>query len=132
MSEPLDMPAIVDATIDQILDLSARLSALVAKDNELRAAGAEGKLSPATLSKVYNLLAAPLQDQIGKATPQAIMPQGLRVPSDPKEAERWALENIQALQYEIRQRIEPYVAIYQNIRNSRPAPFNAWWEKPKG
>lgn len=64
MSEPLDIAAIVDATIDQILDLSARLSALVAKDNELRAAGEEGKLSPKTLSKVYSLLAAPLRDQI--------------------------------------------------------------------
>lgn len=66
MTESLDMPAIVNATIDQIHDLSARLSALVAKDNELRAAGAEGKFSPEMLSKVYNLLAVPLKDQIGK------------------------------------------------------------------
>lgn len=67
-SEVLNMTELVDATIDQIHDLSERLSALVAKDNALRAAGAEGKFSPATLSKIYNLLAVPLKDQIG-ATP---------------------------------------------------------------
>lgn len=60
----LNMAALVDATIDQIHDLSARLSALVAKDNELRAAGSEGKFGPATLSKINDLLSVPLKDQI--------------------------------------------------------------------
>lgn len=61
---PEYMEALVDATIDQIHDLSERLSDLVAKDNALRAAGEDGKFSPKTLSKVYSLLAAPLRDQL--------------------------------------------------------------------
>ena len=68
-TEAINISALVDATIDQIHDLSARLSALVAKDNELRTAGSEGKFSPATLAKVYSLLAVPLRDQIGAKTP---------------------------------------------------------------
>lgn len=59
------MGALVDASIAQIHDLSSRLSALVEKDNEIRAAGAPGKFSHRTLSKVYNLLSVPLKDQKG-------------------------------------------------------------------
>lgn len=60
-----DYTALVNATIAQIHDLSSKLSALVVKDNELRAAGGEGKFGPRNLANINTLLSVPLKDQIG-------------------------------------------------------------------
>jgi hypothetical protein len=63
--QPEDYTAIVDATIAQIHDLASRLSAIIAKDNKMRAAGSAGKLGPRNLTNINSLLSIPLKEQIG-------------------------------------------------------------------
>jgi hypothetical protein len=60
-----DYTAIVDATIAQIHDLASRLSAILVKDNKMRAAGSVGKLGRQNLKNINSLLSIPLKDQIG-------------------------------------------------------------------